>query len=156
MAAHLTCREPAEECFPKHIHSRLLGRPRRHSVPIVDHDPERNHCRSQTGDALHRPFDITPSLSGKSNMNLIIWLVVGGVIGWLASIVMKTDGQQGIVLNVVVGIVGALIAGYVISPMVGVGTINQNNFSVPSLAVSFVGAVVLLAVVNLLRRGTSR
>lgn len=89
-------------------------------------------------------------------MNLIIWLVVGGVIGWLASIVMKTNGQQGIILNVVVGIVGAMIAGWLISPMVGVGTINGNNFSAPGLLVSFGGAVVLLAVVNLLRRGSAR
>ena len=89
-------------------------------------------------------------------MNVLIWLIVGGVIGWLASIVMKTNGQQGIILNVVVGIIGAMIAGWLISPMVGVGTINQNNFSAPSLLVSFAGAVVLLAVVNLLRRGSTR
>lgn len=89
-------------------------------------------------------------------MNLLIWLIVGGVIGWLASIVMKTNGQQGIVLNVVVGIVGALIAGWLISPMLGIGTINQNNFSAPALMVSFIGAVILLAVVNLLRRGSTR
>ncbi len=89
-------------------------------------------------------------------MNLLIWLLVGGIIGWLASIVMKTDGQQGIILNVVVGIVGSMIAGLVISPMVGISTINQRNFSVPSLLVSFGGAVVLLAIVNLLRRGRSR
>ncbi len=89
-------------------------------------------------------------------MNLIIWLVIGGVIGWLASIVMKTNAQQGLILNVVVGIVGAMIAGWLISPMLGVGTINQNNFSMPALLVSFGGAVVLLAVVNLLRRGSAR
>lgn len=89
-------------------------------------------------------------------MNFLIWLVIGGIIGWLASIVMKTDGQQGIILNVVVGIVGSMIAGFVISPMVGISTINQRNFSVPSLLVSFGGAVVLLALVSLLRRGRSR
>ena len=89
-------------------------------------------------------------------MNLLIWLIIGGIIGWLASIVMKTNGQQGIILNVVVGIVGAMIAGWLISPMLGVGTINQNNFSAPALIVSFAGAVVLLAVVNLLRRGSTR
>jgi len=89
-------------------------------------------------------------------MNFIIWLVVGGVIGWLASILMKTNGQQGLVLNVVVGLVGALMAGWLISPLVGVGTINQSNFSLPGLIVSFVGAVVLLAIVNLFRRGSSR
>ena len=89
-------------------------------------------------------------------MNFIIWLVVGGIIGWLASIVMKTDGQQGIVLNVVVGIVGALLGGWLISPLIGVGTINQDNFSMPALLVSFVGAAILLAIVNLVRRGSAR
>jgi len=89
-------------------------------------------------------------------MNVIVWLVVGGVIGWLASMVMKTDKQQGIFLNVVVGIVGAVVAGWVISPLVGAGTINQGNFSLPALVVSFVGAVILLAVVNLFRRGAVR
>lgn len=89
-------------------------------------------------------------------MNFIIWLIVGGVIGWLASILMKTNDQQGIVLNVVVGIVGAMLGGWFISPLVGVGTINQNNFSVPALVVSFVGAAILLGIVNLLRRGSAR
>jgi len=85
-------------------------------------------------------------------MNIILWLVVGGILGWLASIVMKTNGQQGIILNIVVGIIGATIGGWIISPMVGVATINQDNFSLPGLLVSFVGAVILLAVVNLFRR----
>jgi len=85
-----------------------------------------------------------------------VWLVVGGVIGWIASIVMNTNTQQGIFLNVVVGLVGALVAGWVISPFVGQGTINQGNFSLSSLGVSFVGAVILLAVVNLFRRGAVR
>jgi len=82
-------------------------------------------------------------------MNLIIWLVVGGVIGWLASIVMKTNAQQGMVLNVVVGIIGAVLGGW----LMGRGTINNADLSLPSLLVSFVGAVVLLAIVNLIRRG---
>jgi uncharacterized membrane protein YeaQ/YmgE (transglycosylase-associated protein family) len=89
-------------------------------------------------------------------MNLIIWLIIGGVVGWLASLIMRTDGQQGIVLNVVVGVVGAFLAGWFISPMVGVGTINQNNFSLASVLVSLVGAVILLAIVNLFRRGSVR
>ena len=89
-------------------------------------------------------------------MNLIIWLIIGGVVGWLASLIMRTDGQQGIVLNVVVGVVGAFLAGWFISPMVGVGTINQNNFSLASILVSLVGAVLLLAIVNLVRRGAPR
>jgi uncharacterized membrane protein YeaQ/YmgE (transglycosylase-associated protein family) len=85
-------------------------------------------------------------------VNFIIWLVVGGLIGWLASILMKTDAQQGLILNVIVGIVGAMLGGWLISPLVGVNTINQDNFSLPSLLVSFVGAIVLLAIVNLFRR----
>ena len=89
-------------------------------------------------------------------MNFIIWLVVGGILGWLASIVMKTDGQQGLILNVVVGAVGALIAGFVIAPMLGTGTINSNDFSIAGLLVSFVGALILLAIVNMFRRGAVR
>ncbi len=89
-------------------------------------------------------------------MNFIIWLIVGGVIGWLASILMKTNDQQGMFLNVIVGIVGAMLGGWFISPLVGVGTINQNNFSLPALVVSFIGAAILLAIVNLFRRGTAR
>ena len=89
-------------------------------------------------------------------MNFIIWLVVGGLIGWLASMLMKTNDQQGIILNVVVGIVGALLAGWFISPLVGVGTINQDNFSLPAVLVSLVGAAILLGVVNLFRRGSVR
>ena len=84
-------------------------------------------------------------------MNFIIWLIVGGIIGWLASIVMKTNGQQGMFLNVVVGVIGAMLGGWLISPLVGVGTINQDNFSLPALLISFVGAVILLAIVNLIR-----
>jgi uncharacterized membrane protein YeaQ/YmgE (transglycosylase-associated protein family) len=89
-------------------------------------------------------------------MNFIIWLVVGGLIGWVASMVMKTDGQQGIVLNVVVGIVGALLGGWLLSPLFGAGTINQNDFSIAGLAVSLLGAIILLAIVNLVRRGRTR
>ena len=89
-------------------------------------------------------------------MNVIMWLVVGGAIGWLASVVMKTDNQQGILLNVVVGIVGSVVAGWVISPLLGAGTINQGNFTLPSLVVSFLGALILLAVVNIFRRGAVR
>jgi uncharacterized membrane protein YeaQ/YmgE (transglycosylase-associated protein family) len=89
-------------------------------------------------------------------MNLLIWLVVGGVIGWIASMIMRTDAQQGILLNVVVGVVGAMLGGWLISPLLGVGTINQSNFSIGAMVVSLVGAVILLAVVNLFRRGSAR
>jgi uncharacterized membrane protein YeaQ/YmgE (transglycosylase-associated protein family) len=88
-------------------------------------------------------------------MSIIVWLIIGGVVGWLASIVMRTDGQQGILLNVVVGIVGAVLAGFVISPLLGIATINQ-GLSVGTFLVSLLGAIVLLAIVNLFRRGTVR
>lgn len=89
-------------------------------------------------------------------MNIIILLVVGGIIGWLASIVMRTDGQQGIFLNVVVGIVGAILAGLIITPLIGGAPITQGAFDIMSLISSFLGAVVLLAIVNLFRRGRVR
>ena len=89
-------------------------------------------------------------------MNFIIWLVVGGLIGWVASMIMRTDGQQGVILNVVVGIVGALLGGWFLAPMFGTGTINQNDFSIAGLGVSLLGAIILLAIVNLVRRGSPR
>ena len=86
-------------------------------------------------------------------MNFILWLVVGGLIGWVASIIMRTNAQQGLFLNIVVGIVGATLGGFLTAPLMdGGGTINQNDFSAMSLAVSLLGAVVLLAIVNLFRR----
>ena len=83
-------------------------------------------------------------------MNIIIWLVVGGLIGWVASMLMRTP--EGILMNVVVGIVGAFIGGWLLSPYFGGGPINAQDFSLPSLVVSLLGAIILLAVVNLLRR----
>jgi len=89
-------------------------------------------------------------------MNFIIWLVVGGLIGWIASKIMRTDAQQGVFLNIVVGIVGSMLGGWLISPLVGAGTINQSDFSLAGLFVSLVGAVILLAISNLFRRGKAR
>ena len=89
-------------------------------------------------------------------MNLILWIVIGGILGWLASLVMKTDAQQGLILNVVVGIVGVLLGGWLLAPMLGTGTINSDDFSLASLGVSFIGALILLAIVNLVRRGRVR
>lgn len=88
-------------------------------------------------------------------MNLILWIIVGGIVGWLASIIMRRDAQQGVMLNIIVGIVGAFVGGWLISPLVGVGTINQ-NFSIGALLVSIVGASILLAIVNLAMRGRVR
>lgn len=89
-------------------------------------------------------------------VNFIVWIIVGAIIGWIASRIMGTDGQQGLVLDIVVGIVGALVAGWLISPMLGTGTINQGDFSLPALLVSLVGAIVLLAVVKFIRKGSRR
>ncbi|MES2674477.1 MAG: GlsB/YeaQ/YmgE family stress response membrane protein [Pseudomonadota bacterium] len=85
-------------------------------------------------------------------MNFLSWIIIGGIIGWLASIVMKTNAQQGLFLNIVVGIVGAFLGGLFLAPLFGTGTINGDDFSGSSLLVSFLGAVILLAIVNLFRR----
>jgi uncharacterized membrane protein YeaQ/YmgE (transglycosylase-associated protein family) len=95
-------------------------------------------------------------MQGESTMNLILWIIIGGILGWIASLIMRTDAQQGLFLNIVVGIIGALVAGFLLTPLFGIGTINQNNFSLPSLLVSLLGAIILLAIVNLFRRGTVR
>ena len=89
-------------------------------------------------------------------LNFIIWIIVGGIIGWLASLIMRTDAQQGALLNIVVGIVGAFLAGLVLSPLFGISTINSGNFSLPALLISLLGALILLAIVNLFRRGSVR
>jgi uncharacterized membrane protein YeaQ/YmgE (transglycosylase-associated protein family) len=89
-------------------------------------------------------------------MNFILWLIVGGLIGWIASKIMNTDAQQGVGLNIVVGIVGALLAGWLITPLIGGATINQGDFSLSGLVISLLGAIVLLAIVNLFRRGRAR
>lgn len=89
-------------------------------------------------------------------INFLIWIILGGVLGWLASIIMHTDANQGTFLNIVVGIIGAFVAGMVLTPLFGVATINQNNFSLPALLVSLLGAILLLGIVNLFQRGTVR
>lgn len=89
-------------------------------------------------------------------MNLILILIVGGLIGWIASIVMRTNAQQGVLLNVVVGIVGALLAGFLLAPLFGTSTITSGSFNLPALLVSLLGAIILLAIVNLFRRGAVR
>lgn len=84
-------------------------------------------------------------------MGIILWLVIGGVVGWLASMIMRTDAQQGVLLNIVVGVVGAFVGGLIFNG----GTINQ-VLTVNSFIVSLIGAVILLAIVNLVRRGSLR
>lgn len=85
-------------------------------------------------------------------MGIIMWLIVGGVVGWLASLIMRTDGQQGIFLNIIVGIIGAFIGGLIL----GRGEINNSPLTVTTFLVSLAGAVVLLGIVNLVRRGSLR
>jgi uncharacterized membrane protein YeaQ/YmgE (transglycosylase-associated protein family) len=89
-------------------------------------------------------------------MNLIFWIIVGGLLGWVASMIMRTDAQQGIILNIVVGIIGALLGGWLLAPLLGTSTINQQDFSLSSLIVSLIGAVILLAIINLVRKGKPR
>ena len=84
-------------------------------------------------------------------IGIIVWLIVGGIVGWLASLVMRTDAQQGILLNIVVGIVGAFIGGLIFTG----GSINA-DITVTSFIVSLIGAIILLAIVNLFRRGSLR
>lgn len=84
-------------------------------------------------------------------LGIIAWLIIGGLIGWVASMIMRTNDQQGILLNVVVGIVGAFLAGLIVNG----GSIND-DISLTSILVSLVGAVVLLGIVNLVRRGSVR
>jgi uncharacterized membrane protein YeaQ/YmgE (transglycosylase-associated protein family) len=101
------------------------------------------------------PVSLNPLERTTSMINFIVWLIVGGLVGWIASMIMRTDAQQGVILNVVVGIIGAAVAGWLISPLVGVPSINQ-QFSVGAFVVSLLGAIVLLGIVNLFRRGMVR
>jgi uncharacterized membrane protein YeaQ/YmgE (transglycosylase-associated protein family) len=89
-------------------------------------------------------------------INFIIWIVVGAILGWLASMIMGRNNQQGLLLDIVVGIVGAFLGGWLLAPLFGTGTINQNDFSLSGLLVSLLGAIILLAIVNLFRRGSVR
>lgn len=89
-------------------------------------------------------------------MGFILWIIIGGILGWLASMVMRTDAQQGLLLNIIVGIVGAFLGGLLLAPLFNTGTINNGDLSLGSLLTSFLGAVILLAIVNFFRRGTVR
>ena len=86
-------------------------------------------------------------------MNIIIWLVVGGLIGWLASKLMNTGGEQGVLRDILIGVAGALLGGWFLTPLLGSATINQSDFSLPSLVVSLLGSMGLLAIVRIVRRG---
>jgi len=84
-------------------------------------------------------------------INFIIWIIAGALIGWLASIIMRTNNRQGLIADIIVGIVGAFVGGYFLSPIFNVGTINEGDFSIPALLVSLGGAVILLVISKLFR-----
>jgi uncharacterized membrane protein YeaQ/YmgE (transglycosylase-associated protein family) len=84
-------------------------------------------------------------------INFIIWIIAGGLVGWVASIIMRTNKRQGPIADVIVGIVGAFVGGYFLTPLFHVSTINQSNFSIPALLVSLGGAVILLVIFKLFR-----
>lgn len=84
-------------------------------------------------------------------INFLIWIIVGAVIGWVASLIMKTNSRQGLIADIIVGIVGAFVGGYILSPLFNVGTINEGDFSIPALLVSLGGAIILLAISKLFR-----
>ena len=84
-------------------------------------------------------------------INFLIWIIVGAVIGWVASLIMRTNSRQGLIADIIVGIVGAFIGGYFLSPIFNVSTINEGNFSIPALLVSLGGAIILLAISKLFR-----
>lgn len=86
----------------------------------------------------------------------LLWIIVGGLIGLVASVIKHANGQQGLLLNIVVGIAGAFVAGLLLTPLFDVSTINEGNYSLPAIIVSLGGALLLLTIVNTLRRGTVR
>lgn len=83
-------------------------------------------------------------------ISLLVWLLIGGVVGWLAGLIMRDN--NGVIINIIVGIVGSFIGGLVLAH----GDINNSPLTLSTFAVSLLGAVVLLAIVNLVRRGTVR
>jgi LPXTG-motif cell wall-anchored protein len=89
-------------------------------------------------------------------MGLLLALVVGGIIGWLASIVMRTDAHQGTPLSIVIGIVGALLGGFVLGPILGGGNLLESELDIRTLPVTMLGAILLLLAVSFFRRRRRR
>lgn len=81
-------------------------------------------------------------------MNIILWIVFGAVAGWIASMVMKTDGNQGTLKDIIMGIIGAIVGGYL---MGFVGQPGVTGFNVYSLVVSVVGAIVVIAIGRMIK-----
>ena len=83
-------------------------------------------------------------------INIVVWLIIGGVAGWLASIVMKTNSQQGLVMDIIIGILGGFIGGFVLN-LLGVGG-AVTGLNIASLLTAFIGAVILLGLVRMVQR----
>src|SRR5690606_29224194 len=128
---------------------------RRPAIADTAVTPAREHCAYPTpthgGRKKLRSPNPVPSVLKEAAMNFLIMLIVGGIAGWLASMVMRTDGQQGIILNVIVGIIGGFLGGLLL-PMVGLSFGGWIGYLITAL----IGAVILLAIVNLFRRGRVR
>jgi len=82
-------------------------------------------------------------------MNIILWIIFGGLVGWIASLIMKTNSQQGILLNIVVGIIGAIVGGWIMNFF---GESGVTNFSLYSFFVALLGSVILIAIVKAVRK----
>ena len=82
-------------------------------------------------------------------INFLVWLIVGAIVGWIASLIMHTG--YGLLWDIVVGIVGAFLGGLLLSPLLGTGTINSGDFSLGGFITSILGAIILLAIVRLIR-----
>ncbi len=81
-------------------------------------------------------------------MGILLWIIFGGIVGWVGSIIMGTNGQQGIILNIVVGVIGAVLGGHIFNYF---GEGGVTGFNLYSFIVALIGAVVLLAVLKLVR-----
>ena len=84
-------------------------------------------------------------------INFLIWIIAGAVVGWVASLIMRTNSRQGLIADMIVGVLGAFVGGYFLSPIFNADTINEGDFSIPALLVSLGGAVILLAISKLFR-----
>ena len=82
-------------------------------------------------------------------MGILLWILFGGLVGWIASMIMKTDAQQGLILNIIIGIVGAVIGGLIMN-LLGYGGVG--GFTLYSFLVALLGAIILIAIINAIRR----
>jgi uncharacterized membrane protein YeaQ/YmgE (transglycosylase-associated protein family) len=105
--------------------------------------PQLLPCEKEYGSRKNTGNRVFETLKKEKKMNLIIYLIAGAIVGYIASRIMRTNSQQGLLLDIVVGVVGAFLAGYFISPLLGIGTIND-AITIPTMLVTLLGSVVLL------------